>query len=454
MKYFFISTFFSATIFAQQKPVNVPITRVLFVFDASKSMKSKHDQTSRIDGAKKLFYKFLDSLNQQPNMQFALRIYGHTVKYPPGDCNDSKLVVPFGTNNIQLIKDKVAEASPTGITPIEHSITQSANDFPDSKAINTIILITDGIEECGGDPCKARAKLIEKGIILKPFIIGIDLTVEQIKTFECLGEFFDFDDSYMFSKITTTISRQKPSKASCQINLLDIKKNPTETNVNITFYHNETGNYAYNFIHTLNKLNKPDTLYLDDYPTYNIVAHTIPPTYSNKVKLIHGKHTTIVIDCPQGFLEVKRPDGIYNFNQKIKILVKKSNGDKQTLNVQQMSTTEKYIVGSYDAEILTLPRIYINNISVTQSQTKTIDIPNAGMLTVKALDHGDGCIVKDDKRLEWVCNLNTSTSQIYYLQPGKYRIEWRAKSLKSSIYTIEKRFTINPDVETKVELYK
>ena len=119
-----------------------------------------------------------------------------------------------------------------------------------------------------------------------------------------------------------------------------------------------------------------------------------------------------------------------------------------------MSTQEKYIVGNYDLEILTLPRIYLNNVSITQSKVNTIDVPSAGKLTVKALDNGDGCILKDTKNVEWVCNLNTTTSQVYYLQPGDYRIEWRSKSLKGSIYTIEKRFTILADVETKVELYK
>jgi hypothetical protein len=120
----------SPSICGQVKKTEPSLTRVLFVFDASNSMKTKHKNTTRINGAKELFYKFLDSLNKQKNMQFALRMYGHTVKYPPGDCKDSKLVVPFGKNNVALIKSKVAEAKPTGITPIEHSLTESANDFP------------------------------------------------------------------------------------------------------------------------------------------------------------------------------------------------------------------------------------------------------------------------------------------------------------------------------------
>jgi Ca-activated chloride channel family protein len=439
---------------AQVKKTEPTLTRVLFVFDASKSMKTIHNSKTRIQGAKQLFYKFLDSLNKQKNIQFALRMYGHTVKYPPGDCKDSKLVVPFGKNNIALIKSKVADAKPTGITPIEHSLTESANDFPDAKAVNMIILITDGIEECEGDPCKARQKLMEKGIVFKPFIIGIGLTVEQIKTFECVGDFYDFDNANLVKDISSIISKQKLNKTSSQVNLLDSKSLPTETNVNMTFYNTVTGNYVYNYLHTLNQKGNPDTLYLDDFPTYKVIAHTIPPTESKEVKLSQGKHTIIPIDAPQGFIELRRPIGVYNFNEKIKSIVRKSNSNMQTLNVQQMNTIEKYIIGNYDLEILTLPRTYISSFSVTQSQTKIIDIPNAGMLTVKALDNGDGSIYKDTKKLEWVCNLNTTTSQVYYLQPGNYRIEWRSKALKGSIYTIEKKFTVKSDVETKVELYR
>lgn len=440
--------------FAQSKKTEPSLTRVLFVFDASKSMKTTHGKQTRIQGAKELFYKFLDSLSKQKNIQFALRMYGHTVKYPPGDCKDSKLVVPFAKNNMAQIKAKVAEAKPTGITPIEHSITESANDFPDNKAVNMIILITDGIEECGGDPCKARMKLMEKGILFKPFIIGIGLTPEQIKTFECVGDYYDFDNSSTITDITTIIQKQKLNKTSAQVNLLDSKSMPTETNVNMTFYNTMTGTYMYNYIHTLNRLNNPDTLYVDDLPTYKVVAHTIPPTESKDIKITPGKHTIIPIDAPQGFIELKRPTGVYNFNERIKSIVRKSNSNMQTLNVQMMNTTEKYITGNYDLEILTLPRIYMNSVQVAQSQIKTIEIPNAGMLTVKALDNGDGCILKDAPKLEWVTNLNTTTSQTFYLQPGNYKIQWRSKTLKGSIYTIEKKFTIKSDMETKVELYK
>ena len=116
---------------------------------------------------------------------------------------------------------------------------------------------------------------------------------------------------------------------------------------------------------------------------------------------------------------------------------------------------EKYIIGLYDLEILTLPRIYKSQISIGQSKETILDIPNAGMLQVKALEAGDGCILQETpQKLEWVCNLTAATIQTFYLQPGNYRIEWRSKSLKGSIYSIEKKFTIRSDNQLVMELYK
>lgn len=448
-----IAFIFNTTLIAQVKK-HEQITRVLFVFDASRSMINTHGPLTRMEGAKNLFYKFVDSLSKYKNIQFALRMYGHTVKYPPGNCNDSKLIVPFSKGNPTLIKQKVKEAKPTGITPIEHSLTEAANDFPDNKAVNMIIIITDGIEECGGDPCKARQKLVEKGIVFKPFIIGIGLTPEQIKTFECVGNYYDYGNTNTFSTISEIVIKQKLNKTTAQVNLLDINSRPTETNVNMTFYDVKKDQYVYNYLHTMNYVGNPDTLYIDDYPTYKVVAHTIPPVESKEVKLTVGKHTFIPVDAPQGFLQLNRNIGVYNYNEKVKSVLRK-HGEMQTLNVQQMNTTEKYLVGKYDLEVLTLPRTYIYGVQIDQSKTKSFDILSAGMLSVKCLEGGDGCIVLEKNgKVEWVCNLSSSTQQVFYLQPGNYRIEWRSKSLKGSIYTIEKKFNIRSDQETVVELYK
>ncbi|MEO8761555.1 MAG: VWA domain-containing protein [Bacteroidia bacterium] len=431
-------------------------TRVLFVFDASNSMKTMYDSKPRIEQAKTLFYKFIDSLNHLKNYEFALRMYGSMVKYPPGDCNDSKLMVPFAKNNIQKIKDMVKAVQPTGITPIEHSLTQAANDFPDTKAINTIILITDGIEECGGDPCKAKLALQEKGIILKPCIIGIGLTIEQAKAFDCVGNYFSYEDIEAFSKTIEYVTSQKLNRTTAQVNLLDVSGKPIETNVNMTFYNEKMGDVVYNYVHSINSKGNPDTIPMNETIRYTIIANTIPPRQIEHVKLTIGTHNVIPIDAPQGGLTIKRGVGIYNNNEKVKCVIREAK-KMQTLHVMNFNSYEKFIVGDYDVEILTLPRTYLYAVPILQTFTKTVDIEDAGQIKITTPDYGNGCILKETTQgeLVWVCNLQSNKiRQDFNLQPGNYRVTFRSKALKQSIYTIEKSFTIKSNQLIAVDLYR
>ncbi|MGZ3902754.1 MAG: vWA domain-containing protein [Bacteroidia bacterium] len=418
-------------------------------------MKTMYDGKPRIDHAKNLFYRFIDSLDHLKKFEFALRMYGSTVKYPPGDCNDSKLIVPFAKGNIQKIKEAVKKVKPTGITPIEHSLTQSALDFPDNKAINTIILITDGIEECSGDPCKARMALQEKGIILKPCIIGIGLTTEQAKAFDCVGNYFSYEEPDVFKNSMDYVTTQKLNKTTAQVNLLDIGSKPTETNVNMTFYNEKTGDIMYNYVHSMNMRGYPDTIPMDETTKYTIIANTIPQKKVQNISLNIGTHNVIPIDAPQGVLTIKRGGGIYNNNDKVKCIIRQSES-MNTLHVMSLNTVEKFIVGEYDLEVLTVPRTYFSKVKINQTLTKSLDIEDAGMVKINMSEYGDGCILMENgKELKWVCNLlYNQTRQEFVLQPGNYRVTFRGKSLKQSIYTIEKKFTIKSNQLITVDLYR
>ena len=442
---------FSAA-FAQPRPR--PVTRILFVFDASNSMNAKYNSGTRIEAAKSLFINFIDSLERIPNLEFALRMYGHQKPFPPQDCDDFKLEVPFYKGNVEAIKKKVRDVAPKGTTPIAHSLNACASDFPDKPGINMIILITDGIEECGGDPCEASRRLQEKGIIFRPFIIGLGLTVEQAKAFECVGTYYDITSPTMFSGIMEGVITQTLNKTTAQVNLLDISSKPVETDVNMTFYNHHTGELEYNFMHTINNNNVPDTVPVDPLVTYRIVTHTIPPVEIKDVKITMGRHNVIPMDTPQGIFEVKRDNTTYNNNDKVKFIIRKS-GEMNTLNVQELNRQERYIVGTYDIEILTLPRISISNLQITQSNLKSISIPNAGMVKISTGEPGDGSIYLEEKAgLRWVANLSSKeTIQTYYLQPGNYRVEFRPKSKKESGYTVEKRFTLLPDDSRVVNMF-
>ena len=92
------------------------------------------------------------------------------------------------------MKSALKSLKPKGTTPIASTLEKAGDDFlkcPTNDCRNIIILITDGIEECNGDPCAVSMALQKKGIILKPFVIGIGLDLEFRESFECMGSFYD-----------------------------------------------------------------------------------------------------------------------------------------------------------------------------------------------------------------------------------------------------------------------
>jgi Ca-activated chloride channel family protein len=281
-------------VMAQKKSPEQP-TRILFLFDASQSMYARWETNTKYEVAKKMLSEMVDSLNDMTNLELALRVYGHTKKYPPQDCDDTRLEVPFGKNNSFAIKKRLDEINPSGTTPIARSLEECGGDFPKSPARNIIILITDGIEECNGDPCAVSAMLQKKGIALKPFVIGLGLNKDFIKQFECIGNYFDATDETQFRNAFNIVITQALNNTTAQVNLLDIQSHPTETNTSITFYDQRSGAVLYNFMHTINAKGVPDTVQIDPLGMYRVTAHTLPSVSKDSVTLTVGKHTDYCI---------------------------------------------------------------------------------------------------------------------------------------------------------------
>src|SRR5690554_6427867 len=123
-------------------------TRILFILDASNSMNKKWGAESRFITAKRILSNSVDSLRGVPNLEIGLRVYGHqspiTATYQ--DCEDTKLEVPFGENNHQLILNKIKTIRAKRTTPIARSLKKSTINFQDKKSINIKQLITDGVD--------------------------------------------------------------------------------------------------------------------------------------------------------------------------------------------------------------------------------------------------------------------------------------------------------------------
>ena len=423
--------------FSQEK------TRILFILDASNSMNLKWDEQTRMESAKEILNQSVKDLNGIPNLEIALRVYGHqsNVTNTYQDCNDTKLEVPFGSNNTEAIRQKIKTINAKGATPIARSLEAAAGDFPNEKSRNFIILITDGLESCDNDPCAVATKLKEKEVKVTPFVIGIGMDLSYLEQFNCIGAYTEAEDKNSFQTVLKTIIDKALLNTTVQINLNDANLKPTETDVTMFVYESGTNNLVHTLTHTLNRYKNPDTLVWDPFMTYDILVKTLPETFKTKVKLHEHTHNTIKIEAAQGFLSLTSKYSAYNVNFTTRVSLL---DDQKTINHQQLKSTEKYLIGKYNLEVYTLPRTY-KEIEIKDKQTTSIDIPAAGTLDLRLKTPATGQIfvLRGNESYEWVCNLNKkSTKQKWNLQPGKYKIIYRGKNQYSSSYTTEKSFTI------------
>ena len=442
---------------AQNQPTVVksppPLTRILFIFDASQSMLGRWQSDTKFNIAKRILTEMLDSIANLKNTEFALRVYGHQYQYPPQVCNDTKLEVPFGPGNASKIKSRLRTITPKGTTPLAFSLEQAAKDFtPCANCRNIVVLITDGLEECSGDPCAVSKMLQKNGIILKPFIIGIGKDFNM--AFNCVGTYFDATKEKDLRTALNVVISQALNSTTMQVNLLDEAGRPTETDAGMTFTDLASGKVKYNFIHTMNNRGLPDTLVVDPLITYRVDIHTLPPVSIDTLRITPGKHTVTAVDAPQGYLQLKMA-GSSNASRGLQCIVRRS-GSPSTLNVQNFGETEKYITGHYDLEVLSLPRITLKEISISQSHTTTIEIPEPGIAVFRKSFNGYGTLLLNDKnKLTRVYELNeTLTLETLYLQPGSYKIVFRPKNSRSTLYTVEQNFIIESGKTTDIQLYK
>ena len=168
--------------------------KLLLVLDSSGSMKEPSgDGRTRFQAAVSSMKEVVDSL--PADVEVGLRVYGSTIPDGPGSCRDSELVVPVKTLDRSALKSALDKARPLGNTPIAYSLEQAAQDLPD-EGQRTIVLISDGEESCGGDPCQVARDLSKQGLNLRVDVVGFQVDAKARDQLTCIaqagrGTFYD-----------------------------------------------------------------------------------------------------------------------------------------------------------------------------------------------------------------------------------------------------------------------
>ncbi len=146
---------------------------VELILDASNSMWGQIKGESKISIANKVLSQIINGLPDEMNV--GLRIYGH--RYPLSDkraCQDTELEVPIGPVAKSQLITTINSIKPKGKTPLVYSVLQAGKDFENIQN-GTIILISDGIESCGGDIHSIAPALKKMGLDLRVHIVGFGI---------------------------------------------------------------------------------------------------------------------------------------------------------------------------------------------------------------------------------------------------------------------------------------
>ncbi|WP_345224471.1 vWA domain-containing protein [Hymenobacter koreensis] len=442
---------------AQQTTTDKPrTTRILFLLDASGSMNAPWEGQPRWNVAKNLLAKMVDSLNAYPNLELGLRAYGHQHPNTENNCEDSKLEVAFARKNAAAIKQKLGTLKPQGNTPITYSLLQSAGDFPaDKTARNVLILITDGLESCKGDPCATAVALQRKHVFLKPFVIGIGAEREFGKQLECLGQYYNAADVKTFRTILNDVINQTLAKTTVAVNLTDENGRPVESNVNMSFINNVTEQVEYNYVHYRDAKGQADVLDVDALQSYDLVINTVPPVRQANLPIKPGRANVLTYKTPQGTLNLQNPQLTPNPYGTVQAVVR-AQGNPVTVVARGFGAKQKLLAGNYEVEILTLPRI-VRRISIKQGQETVVTYDAPGTLNIISDLKGYGSIYRlnQDDSQTWVYTMPEGGSSKINLpmQPGTYRLVFRTATATGSQFTDVRPFTIRSGQTTSVSIF-
>lgn len=177
---------------------DVPRT-IELVIDSSGSMWGRVDGRPKIDVARDALAELLASLPKDTTV--ALRAYGHRSKR----CDDTALLVPPGPPGRAALGKALDKLRPRGRTPIAHALQEAAKDLSASGSggflgERMVVMVTDGIETCKGDPCAVAADLDEGPVRLRVNVVGfaLDRGVDKA-SLKCMadatgGSFLDAED--------------------------------------------------------------------------------------------------------------------------------------------------------------------------------------------------------------------------------------------------------------------
>lgn len=191
---------------AQEKAAN-PAGRAILVLDASGSMWGRVENRTKVEIARESVSRLMSAWN--PDIELGLMAYGHRRE---GDCNDIEMLLPVGRQMPAAVTGAVNRLDAKGKTPLSAAVKRAAEALRYTSERATVILVSDGAETCGQNPCALAEALERDGVAFTAHVIGLDLKKEETAGLQCLAEgtgglFLEAVDAASLTKALTTVEQ-------------------------------------------------------------------------------------------------------------------------------------------------------------------------------------------------------------------------------------------------------
>ena len=167
---------------------------VELILDSSGSMAQLIGSATRMQIAKRVLREVVEAIPANEGVNVGFRIYGHegdnTASGRAESCRSSELTVPIdGVDKVSLVRE-VDLARATGWTPLAYSLGRAWTDMPpaDPGVMNVVVLLTDGLETCGGDPCAVAGALHASDVALTTHVVGFAVEESEQATLKCIAD--------------------------------------------------------------------------------------------------------------------------------------------------------------------------------------------------------------------------------------------------------------------------
>jgi hypothetical protein len=151
----------------------------LLMLDSSGSMRGPAGGgKTKIDAARGALERYVTATPDSFELGFL--VFGQEGSSAEADkaesCKSAELRKPIGEVDYESFPAELKRFDPRGFTPIAGALEQAAGAFAGrERDKNRIILVTDGVETCDGDPVAAARKLKEAGVAVTVDVVGFDI---------------------------------------------------------------------------------------------------------------------------------------------------------------------------------------------------------------------------------------------------------------------------------------